>query len=66
MIELWQAWKAGHYPQAGGWLDQPLELIAQIHAIDTVYNTYRFKTAKNADWTKMTKTQTEIIRWLDE
>ena len=62
---MWQAWKRGLYPQAGGWMEQPLELITQIKAIDTVYDTYRYKTIKDADWSKMTKTQIEIIRWID-
>jgi hypothetical protein len=34
-------------------------------AIDTVYETYRYKTTEKADWSKMSKTQVEIIRWLD-
>lgn len=59
------AWYALHkynkYPRDGGWLDQPLSLLAQIEAIDLVVSTYRFIGQEKADWTKLNATQRAII-----
>lgn len=66
IFSMWQVWKRhGRFPQSGGWLDQPLALIAQIEAIDMVYETMRFYTAEKADWSKMSATQLDIIKELD-
>jgi hypothetical protein len=40
-FELWSIWRlSGHWP-LGNWLEQPLSLLVQIEAIDTVYHTWR-------------------------
>ena len=60
------AWYALHkynkYPKEGGWLDQPLSLLAQIEAIDLVVSTYQYIGVKDAKWDKLNGTQLEIIR----
>lgn len=66
IMELWSAWEKGIMPLPGGWLDQPISDIVKINAIDLVINTYRYKTSKDADWSKFSKEQRELIRWLDE
>ena len=64
-FELWQAWKFHNaLPQAGGWLDQPLDLLAQIGAVDLVYSTKVYLDTKGSDWSKLTATQRELIAWL--
>jgi len=50
---------------AGGWLDQPLDLLVQIEAIETVYQTMRYKTAEGAKWEKLTGLQLDIVRELN-
>ena len=60
------AWYALHkynkYPKEGGWLDQPLSLLAQIEAIDLVVSTYQFIGTEGAKWDRLTATQRMIIR----
>ncbi len=60
------AWYALHkynkYPKQGGWLDQPLSLLAQIEAIDLVVSTYQYIGVKDAKWDRLNGTQLEIIR----
>ena len=65
IFDMWQEWKKGILPRAGGWFDQPLNLIQQIKAIELVFITYAEKKKSTCDWTKFTATQIEIIRWLD-
>ena len=63
---MWQAWKRhNQLPAAGGWLDQPLHLLVQIEAIETVYQTMSYKTSKGAKWEKMTPLQLDIVRELN-
>lgn len=66
MFLAWRDYERfGTLPLSGGWLAQPLDLLVQLQAIDTVVGTYRYKNAKDADWNKLTATQREIIRQLD-
>jgi uncharacterized protein YbdZ (MbtH family) len=63
---MWRAWREhGKLPNGGGWLDQPLAILAQIEAIETVYTTMRYKTAEGAKWETMTPLQLDIVRELD-
>jgi hypothetical protein len=67
VYEMWQAWRMhGIPPAGGGWGDQPLDLLARIHAIDMVYDTRRFMLSKGSDWTKLTATQRELAKWMDK
>jgi len=50
---------------AGGWLDQPLEILVQFETIETVYQTMRYKTADGSKWETMTALQLDIVRELD-
>ena len=63
---MWQAWKRhNQLPTAGGWLDQPLAILIQMEAIETVYQTMRYKTSEGAKWEKMSPLQLDIVRELN-
>lgn len=64
---MWRARERhGLWPSSGGWEHQPLPLLVQIEAIDLVHKTYIYKNSKNSDWSKLTKTQLELITELDK
>jgi hypothetical protein len=65
VYKLWQAWKRGLLPTAGGWLDQPLALLVQIEAIELVHQTYRYMAQEKADMSKLSATQMSILRNLE-
>jgi hypothetical protein len=66
IYQMWLAWRErNQLPAKGGWLDQPLPLLVKIDAIEMVYNTWKYKSTKGADWSKMSGLQMEIIRRLD-
>jgi len=63
IIRIWEAYKkSGVLPEPGGWLDQPLDILVQIGAIDTVYETYEYKNSESVKYEKFTPTQRAIIR----
>jgi hypothetical protein len=63
---MWQAWRErGILPRAGGWEDQPLELLARFAALSLTYDTRVYMKTENSDWSKLTATQREIARWLE-
>jgi len=41
-------------------------LLAQLHCIGVVYETYTYKGRKDADWSKLTATQRAVIAWLED
>jgi hypothetical protein len=61
----WDVWRRGSWP-FDDWLSAPLVLLVQMTAIDMVYNTKQFMKTKDADWSKLTKTQTDLIKWLSQ
>ena len=66
IYQMWRAWRDhGRLPNSGGWLDQPLAILAQIEAIETVYTTMSYKTSKDAKWENMTPLQLDIVRELN-
>lgn len=66
IFQMWQHYhKSGEWPEPGGWTNQPLDVLVQIGVIQTVYDTYRYKQDKEADWSKFSATQMEIIRQVD-
>jgi len=63
---MWQVYNDKDLlPAAGGWLDQPLSVLIGIKAIDLVYHTFKYKNSKDANWGKMSVTQRELIKWLE-
>ena len=66
IFQIWRQWQhTGQLPEAGGWYDQPLDVLAQIQAIETVYQTMRYKTSEGSKWETMTALQLDIVRELD-
>ena len=59
------AWERhGVLPFSGGWLSQPLHLLAQFEALHLTQLTYQMKAVGHMD--KMTATQRELLRWLEK
>jgi len=66
IFQMWNHYrKTGEWPESGGWANQPLDVLVQIGAMQTVYDTYTYKKQKDADWSKFSGTQLEIIRSLE-
>jgi hypothetical protein len=66
IMEMWQDYHTnGVLPQAGGWLDQPLDLIVKIGAIDFLVNTWRNKTNEEYDWSGFSADQRHVITWYE-
>lgn len=64
---MWKAWRDhGILPAAGGWLDQPLEILVKVQAIDLVVSTAAYMQAKGSDWSKLTATQAALVHWIKE
>jgi len=63
----WQNWRFKNIlPRSGGWQDQPLFVLAKMAAIDLVYATFEYTNTKDADWGKLSPTQIEIKRQVDQ
>jgi len=45
-------------------MDQPLDVLMQMHVINITYDTKVFMTSKNSDWNRLTATQKELVHWL--
>jgi len=45
-------------------MDQPLDVLMEVHVINIVFDTRQFMLSKGADWSKLTATQKELVRWL--
>lgn len=52
-------------PEAGGVMEQPLALMVRMNALSAVYNTWKARRAKDADFGKLSPTQRAIIGWMD-
>ena len=62
---MWQAWRQfGTLPVKGGYFDQPLQLMAQIEAIEMVVGANQIINSPDSDWSQLTADQTEMIGWL--
>ena len=59
-------YRKGVLPSEGGLLDQSLYLLARLEAVDLVMNTITYIESDKADFNKLSVTQMELIRWLDE
>lgn len=58
-------YQKGVLPNDGGLLDQPLRQIIHLDAVDLVVNTISYIESDKADFNKLSKTQRELIAWLD-
>lgn len=68
IYNMWQAWQRhGTLPRMGGWLDQPLRIMLQILAIDTVFQTWQARRRKDGGLLleQMNATQRAITLALD-
>ena len=64
-FDMWHAWRFHNTPPlSGGWMDQPLDVLMEVHVINIVFDTRQFMLSKGADWSKLTATQKELVRWL--
>ena len=64
-FDMWHVWRFHNIPPAsGGWMDQPLDVLMQMHVINITYDTKVFMTSKNSDWNRLTATQKELVHWL--
>jgi len=66
-IRAWEYYKmsGGGLPYEGGYLNQPLSLLVQIEAIELIYSTIQFIRTKDSDWTLLTPTQLDIVRYVE-
>ena len=53
-------------PAGGGWLDQPLQMLVQMAAINLVFETWQFYRSEQCDFAKMSPTQLWLIAEFDE
>jgi hypothetical protein len=64
------AWRAhsehGTLPRPGGWEAQPLAVLVRFQVLDLLEQTWRYYRAKNADLSKLTRLQLDLIAWLEE
>lgn len=67
ILETWQQWRRwGTMPAGGGWLDQPLQMLVQMAAINLVFETWQFYRSEQCDFAKMSPTQLWLITEFDE
>lgn len=53
-------------PVAGGWLDQPLDILVKLSAMKFVESTWRMYRSKDSKTQgRMTKFQWDVISWLE-
>lgn len=55
----------GQWPRAGGWEDQPLALLVQMDTLDLLARTVRYMARPDADWSRLTRLQRDLIHWLE-
>lgn len=64
---MWQAFRLnGTLPQAGGWMEQPLNLLVKIGAIDLIVRTWDHKNEEGYDWSKFSPDQRYLISWAEQ
>jgi hypothetical protein len=63
---MWRQWRQGGGLSIGDWLNLPLMLLAKFNAIDLTYSTWDYIRTKDSDWSKLTTTQTELIRQVEK
>lgn len=63
IYNLWREYKAGRMPGPGGWLDQRLDLLSLLEAID--YTAQVCRAVANGQLTKLSDEQLTFYRWLE-
>lgn len=67
LFDAWQAWeRLSCPPTSGGWLDQPLPLLARFGIMNLVRFTWENYRQPEYDWSNFTPTQLDLIAWLEE
>lgn len=56
----------GIYPVLGGWEDQPLNLLVIFSALNTMDVTWQNHLDEKFDMGKFTRTQRELIHWVEK
>jgi hypothetical protein len=64
---MWWDWRTRQIsPNAGGWLDQPLDLLAKFQAYETTYNAYTSNEKRDGvALDKLDAIQSDIVMWLE-
>jgi hypothetical protein len=63
---MWDKARQGGGLSMGDWLSLPLTMLAKYNAIDLTYSTWQYIRAEESDWSKLTGTQTELIRQVEK
>lgn len=53
------------FPRSGGWEDQKLSDLACFNALELVYTTYTYINGKDVDFSTLSKTQLDVITYLE-
>jgi len=66
--QIWSDYiKNGHFPRSGGFDQQELVVMIKLDMISRIIYTYKdFINNNKSDWSKMSKTQMEIARWIEK
>lgn len=64
LVTIWQEWQRGILPHPGGWLAQPLYLINIVQALELTHKTFSYLALEKSDWSLLTETQRELVRWI--
>lgn len=66
-VMSWSRWKSDRIlPYEGGWLDQPLELLVQMMAVDTTYTVWKNKMDDDHQWAKFTANERQLIAVIEQ
>jgi hypothetical protein len=61
MLDAWAEYHRHHtLPCSGGFLEQPLQMLITIGALELVYNTARYTADSKNDWSKLSKAERDI------
>jgi hypothetical protein len=66
IIDIWQLYKQGVLPYAGGWAEQPLHVLALIGAVDLVFSTAQSLQNPDFNFNDLTVTQNKLVSWLEK
>jgi hypothetical protein len=67
VFAAWRAWvQHGTLPGAGGWAAQSLRLLNCFSALGLIDQTWRYYRQREADLSKLTALQLDLIRWLED
>lgn len=52
-------------PRAGGWKQQPLELLIQAQAIELTLSLHRKMRSDGFDWTTLSQNEVALTKWME-